>query len=181
MRWLVVLLILLPVRAWALVDTLRTTADGSITQWTASTGTKYTCVDEDSPNGNTDYVFTANASDTNDFTCSNLATVTTPDSAWIKVNWTWTRAAGPQQDLLTYYNIGAGWVAFDLGQSTKSGTYITDSVKLTSPTQAQMDALQVRSISNGSSGAEQWRVTWWQATVYETAASARRPQVWLVQ
>lgn len=153
-----------------LYDTLRTTADGSISQWTASAGNKYETVDEDSPNGDTDYIYTANASDTNDFTCGNLVNVSTPDSAWIKVNWTWTRSAGAPQDLLTYYNIGAGWVSFDLGQTTKSGAYITDSVKLTSPSAAQMDALQFRSISNGSSGTEQWRVTWWQAVVWEEEA-----------
>lgn len=164
-----------------LIDTLRTTANGTISQWTASAGNKYETVDEDSPNGDTDYIYTANAADTNDFTCGNLVNVSTPDSAWIKVNWTWTRTTGGPQDLLTYYNIGAGWVSFDLGQTTKSGSYVTDSVKLTTPTQAQMDALQFRSISNGSSGAEQWRVTWWQAVVWEEEVAGGKASVIRVQ
>lgn len=147
------------------VDSLRTTGVGSSDQWTASAGNKYETVDENSPNGDTDYILTASDAQTQDFTVSDIVKCATIDSAWIKVNWTWTRGAGPAQDLDTYYDIGSGFTLFGT-ETTKSGTYVTDSVKLTSPTISQMNALQVRTISTGASGAEEWRVTWWGLHVY---------------
>lgn len=62
------------------IETLLPSAAGAATQWDASAGNNYECVDESSPNSDTDYVSTDTANEIDTYTFGDL----TPSSGTVK-------------------------------------------------------------------------------------------------
>ncbi len=55
------------------IDTLYPTSDGSLTDWTASAGSRYACIDENDPNDATDYIYESVAGEYSTFNLGNLS------------------------------------------------------------------------------------------------------------
>ncbi len=110
-----------------------------------------------------------------DFTITNT-TLTSIDSVWLKVSGTYTRGSGGPQPIACRYDTGAGFTTFAT-LSVKSSAYAQDSIKFTSPTVTQVDALQVQSEAELAAPTEQFRITWWGITVYGTAAAEGKARI----
>lgn len=116
--------------------TLRPAADGSAVAWVASSGSDYTCVDEVTANGDTDYVSTISGNAIERFTTDDTAADAIPDSAVINsvtVYWTMKQIGSEYKTVAglvrlsstdsigSYESPGTGYSEFSKNFTTRPG------------------------------------------------------------
>lgn len=79
------------------------TGDGAATQWAASAGNRWACVDENPPNGDTDYISTATVTDRNSVTMVALSNISADA---VKLSCQVRRDDAGASDIKLYTRIG---------------------------------------------------------------------------
>lgn len=167
--WIVFLLLLgNGAHAQLYQDTLRPTGEGPLIQWVASTGDKWTTIDEDVANSS-DYILETVDEQAQDITFGNM-TQTNADSARLKISGAYTTGLS-DREIEVRFDTGAG---FELMGSleTQNTVYEEISILFANPTDAQLNALIVRVRAKDPPGVEQSaRIRWMQLVAYGGTAA----------